>query len=123
MNKRVIDKKKLLGILVVALFLTYGIHYFGYFIRVRYFNLIAPIAEANPGLHSILRYLGHLIFWGVFIIYAFQAVYHWFYPTKTLLEAVEQDEQAKREEEQRKLEEAKTKEENKPQENEDNKQA
>lgn len=71
MNKRVIDKKKLLGILVVALFLTYGIHYFGYFIRVRYFNLIAPIAEANPGLHSILRYLGHLIFWGVFIIYAF----------------------------------------------------
>lgn len=71
MNKRVIDKKKLLGILVVVLFLTYGIHYFGYFIRVRYFNLIAPIAEANPGLHSILRYLGHLIFWGVFIIYAF----------------------------------------------------
>lgn len=65
------DKKKLLGVLAVTLFLTYGIHYFGYFIRVRYFNLLAPISEANPGLYSILRYLGHLIFWGMFAVYCF----------------------------------------------------
>ena len=71
MNKKTANIKKLLSVLLVTLFLTYGIHYFGYFIRVKYFNLITPIAETNPGLHSILRYLGHLIFWGIFIIYAF----------------------------------------------------
>ena len=65
------DKKKLFGVLIMTLFLTYGIHYFGYFIRVRYFNLIAPLAEVNPGLHSVIRYLGHLIFWGMFAIYCF----------------------------------------------------
>lgn len=66
-----IDKKKLLEVLIITLFLTYGIHYFGYFIRARYFNLLAPLAESNPGLHSICRYLGHLILWGVFAIYCF----------------------------------------------------
>lgn len=71
MENKASNKKKLLEVLIITLFLTYGIHYFGYFIRVRYFNLLAPLAEANPGLHSILRYLGHLIFWGAFAIYCF----------------------------------------------------
>lgn len=65
------QKKKLLQVFITTLFLTYGIHYFGYFIRVRFFNLIAPLAETNPGLHSIFHYLGHLIFWGMFAIYCF----------------------------------------------------
>ncbi|MBQ0087786.1 MAG: CPBP family intramembrane metalloprotease, partial [Prevotellaceae bacterium] len=71
MENKTTDKKKLLGVLITTVFLTYGIHYFGYFIRVRYFNLIAPLTEINPGLHSILRYSGHLIFWGMFAIYCF----------------------------------------------------
>ena len=69
MSSKGSDKKRLLEVLAVTLFLTYGIHYFGYFLRVRYFNLLAPLADSNPGLHSILRYLGHLIFWGMFAIY------------------------------------------------------
>lgn len=71
MSQKKTDIRKLLGVLAVALFLAYGIHYFGYFIRTRYFNLLAPIAETNPGLHSILRYFGHLIFFAIFAIYAF----------------------------------------------------
>lgn len=70
-EKKGTDKKKLLGVLALTLFLAYGIHYFGYFIRLRYFNLLAPLIESNPGLHSVLRYLGHLIFWGMFAIYCF----------------------------------------------------
>ncbi len=71
METKAVNKKKLLEVLVITLFLTYGIHYFGYFIRVRYFNLLAPLIETNPGLYSIFRYLGHLIFWGMFAIYCF----------------------------------------------------
>ena len=71
METRNVDKKKLLEVLLITLFLTYGIHYFGYFIRVRYFNLIDLFKESNPGLNSVLHYLGHLIFWGVFAIYCF----------------------------------------------------
>ena len=71
MDKKKTDKKKLLEVLVVSVFLAYGLHYFGYFLRTRYFNLLAPLAKSNPGLHSILRYLGHLIFLAVFAIYAF----------------------------------------------------
>ena len=71
MENKTVNKKKLLEVLVITLFLTYGIHYFGYFIRVRYYNLLDPLKEINPGLHSILRYLGHLVFLGVFAIYCF----------------------------------------------------
>ncbi len=71
MENKTVNKKKLLEVLVITLFLTYGIHYFGYFIRVRYYNLLDPLKEINPGLHSILRYLGHLIFCGAFAIYCF----------------------------------------------------
>ena len=71
MNQKTTDKKKLLEVLAVTLFLTYGLHYFGYFLRVRYFDLLKPLSETDPGLHSILRYLGHVIFWGVFALYAF----------------------------------------------------
>ena len=69
MENKTADKKKLLEVLVITLFLTYGIHYFGYFIRVKYFNLLAPLEAIHPGLHSILRYLGHMFFWGSFAIY------------------------------------------------------
>lgn len=65
------NKRKLLETFVITLFVTYGIHYFGYFLRVRYFNLLAPLSDINPGLYSVCRYLGHLIFWGVFAIYCF----------------------------------------------------
>lgn len=71
MEKKNTSKKKLLEVLVITLFLTYGIHYFGYFIRTRYYSLLNPLMETNPGLHSILRYLGHLVFVGVFAIYCF----------------------------------------------------
>ena len=71
MDKKKTDKKKLLEVLVISVFLAYGIHYFGYFLRTRYFNLLAPIAETDPGLHSVLRYLGHLIFLAAFAIYVF----------------------------------------------------
>ncbi|MDO4809324.1 MAG: type II CAAX endopeptidase family protein [Eubacteriales bacterium] len=71
MERKTENKKKLAEVLVITLFLTYGIHYFGYFIRARYFNLLAPLAASDPGLHSVLRYLGHLVFWGIFAIYCF----------------------------------------------------
>ncbi len=65
------DKKKLLEVLILTLFLTYGIHYFGYFIRVRYFNILASLTEVNSALYSVFRYFGHLIFLGLFAIYCF----------------------------------------------------
>ncbi len=70
-ENKITDRKKLFEVLVITVFLTYGIHYFGYFIRTRYFNLIAPLAETDPALHSIIRYLGHLVFWGIFAVYCF----------------------------------------------------
>ena len=69
MNGKTTDRKKLTEVFAVTWFLTYGIHYFGYFIHVRYFNLLAPVSETNPGMYSILRYFGHLIFWGMFAVY------------------------------------------------------
>lgn len=71
MENKNITKKKILEILVITFFLTYGMHYFGYFIRTKYFSLINPLSEIHPELHSVLRYLGHLVFWGVFAIYCF----------------------------------------------------
>lgn len=65
------SKKKLSEVLLITFFLTYGIHYFGYFIRTKYFSLINPLVEVYPELHSVLRYLGHLVFWSIFAIYCF----------------------------------------------------
>lgn len=70
-ENKIMNKKKHLEVFLITLFLTYGLHYFGYFIRVRYFDLLNPLTETNPGLFSILRYLGHLIFWVIFAIYCF----------------------------------------------------
>lgn len=63
------DKEKIIEKIVVVFMLAYGIHYFGYFIRIRYFNLIGSMA-LDEGLAHALKYLGHLFFFGAMMIYA-----------------------------------------------------
>ena len=53
----------------VVFFLTYGLHYFGYFLRVRYFNFIGALSLPD-GVSHVFGYLGHLIFLLIYIIYA-----------------------------------------------------
>lgn len=68
MDKRA-DKERVIEKIVVVFMLAYGIHYFGYFIRIRYFNLIGSMA-LDEGLTHALKYLGHLFFFGAMMIYA-----------------------------------------------------
>ena len=54
---------------VTAFFLTYGLHYFGYFLRSRYYTWLdnTPLDE---GAAHILLYLGHLYFAVTMALYA-----------------------------------------------------
>lgn len=63
------DKKRIIEKLVVVLVLGYGLHYLGYFIRTRYYDLLGSMA-LDEGLAHTLLYLGHLIFFAIMIIYA-----------------------------------------------------
>ena len=53
----------------IVFFLTYGLHYFGYFLRVRYFNFIDALSLPE-GVSHVFGYLGHLFFLTIYILYA-----------------------------------------------------
>lgn len=57
------------------------------------FDIISLIRWTN--VDDWYKYGISIAFFLIFLVYSFEAVYHWFYPTKMLLEAVEQDEAAK----------------------------
>ena len=55
---------------IVTVFITaYGLHYFGYFLRKRYFDWLGSTA-LDEGISHAIMYLGHLFFLGTFILYA-----------------------------------------------------
>ena len=58
------DKKRIIEKIVVVLVLGYGLHYLGYSIRTRYYDLLGSMA-LDEGLAHALLYLGHLIFFAI----------------------------------------------------------
>ena len=54
---------------VTVFVLGYGLHYFGYFLRVRYFNWLGGLG-LDEGVSHALMYLGHTIFLIVMLLYA-----------------------------------------------------
>ena len=54
--------------IVIVFFLVYGLHYFGYFLRARYYNFIGNLS-LSEGVHHVFQYLGHLVYLLVYIIY------------------------------------------------------
>ena len=54
---------------VIVFVLGYGLHYFGYFIRTRYFGLLETLS-IDEGISHVLLYLGHVVFLSVMFLYA-----------------------------------------------------
>ena len=54
--------------IVIVFFLIYGLHYFGYFLRARYYNFIGNLS-LSEGVHHVFQYLGHLVYLIVYIFY------------------------------------------------------
>ena len=54
---------------VTVFVLGYGLHYFGYFLRARYFNYLNAL-PLDEGLAHCLGYLGHMVFLCVLLLYA-----------------------------------------------------
>lgn len=66
------ERRKLIEMVFVTFFLCYGLHYFGYFLRQRwYYPAIEPLNDVNVGLHAVFGYLGHSCYWLMFLLYAF----------------------------------------------------
>ena len=63
------EKEKIIEKITVVFMLAYGFHYFGYFIRVRYFNWLSSMAF-DAGFAHAMRYLGHVFFFGSMMLYA-----------------------------------------------------
>ena len=78
---------------------------------------IFSFATWTDGIPEFASYAVGVIFVYIGVVYLFQAIYHWFRPTKALLAAIAEDEKAAEEKrlalEQEALEEAKQKEEKK----------
>ena len=55
--------------IVTVFVLAYGLHYFGYFIRTRYFDWLDG-AGLSDGISHCMGYLGHVIFLIVMLLYA-----------------------------------------------------
>ena len=60
--------KSVIKTIVIIFFLTYGLHYFGYFLRARYYNFIDNLS-LSEGVHHVFQYLGHLVYLAVYIFY------------------------------------------------------
>ena len=55
---------------IVSVFVTaYGLHYLGYFLRLRYFNLIGA-SRLSEGVAHGFTYLGHILFLVMLLLYA-----------------------------------------------------
>lgn len=55
--------------IVTVFALSYGLHYLGYFLRVRYFNFLETTVS-DEAVNHILGYLGHTIFLIIMLLYA-----------------------------------------------------
>lgn len=55
--------------IVTVFVLAYGLHYFGYFIRTRYFDWLEG-AGLSEGMSHCMGYLGHVVFLIVLLLYA-----------------------------------------------------
>jgi len=55
--------------IVMVFVLGYGLHYLGYFLRIRYFNFLEATVS-DEGVSHILMYLGHTIFLIIMLLYA-----------------------------------------------------
>ncbi len=60
--------KSVIKTIVIVFFLAYGLHYFGYFLRTRYYNFIGNLS-LTEGVTHIFMYLGHLVYLVVYIFY------------------------------------------------------
>ena len=63
------DRRAAIEKMVTVFIIAYGMHYFGYFLRKRYFDWLGS-AVADEGLAHALMYTGHLFFLAVFVVYA-----------------------------------------------------
>lgn len=54
---------------VIVFVLGYGLHYFGYFLRARYFAWLETLA-LEEGISHALMYLGHTVFLLIMLVYA-----------------------------------------------------
>ncbi|MBQ3281149.1 MAG: CPBP family intramembrane metalloprotease [Eubacterium sp.] len=61
--------RSVLATIATVFVLGYGLHYLGYFLRVRYFNWLDTL-QLDEGLAHSLGYLGHVIFLIIMVIYA-----------------------------------------------------
>ena len=63
------DFRAVIGKMVSVFIIAYGLHYFGYFLRRRYFDWLGSLT-LDDGISHALMYMGHLVFLIVFILYA-----------------------------------------------------
>ena len=68
-NKRKSQVRSIIETAVIVFVLGYGLHYIGYFLRVRYFNLLDTLS-IDEGVSHALMYLGHVIFLVILLLYA-----------------------------------------------------
>ena len=66
--KETCNIKSVVKTIVIVFFLAYGLHYFGYFLRARYYNFIEKLS-LSEGVHHVFQYLGHLVYLLVYIFY------------------------------------------------------
>ena len=63
------NRRAALEKMMIVFMLAYGMHYFGFFLRNRYFDWLGTTA-LDEGIIHALMYLGHVIFLAVFVLYA-----------------------------------------------------
>ena len=63
------NRRSALEKMMIVFMLAYGMHYFGFFLRNRYFDWLGTTA-LDEGIIHALMYLGHVIFLAVFVLYA-----------------------------------------------------
>ena len=63
------DRRAATEKMVIVFVIAYGLHYFGYFLRIRYFDWLGDLA-LDEGISHALMYLGHVFFLAAFILYA-----------------------------------------------------
>ena len=61
--------RSLIRIIVLEFVIAYGLHYLGYFLRIRYFNFIGTL-QMSEGVSHVFTYLGHIVFLVILLLYA-----------------------------------------------------
>ena len=63
------SKRSVVEKIVIVFLLGYGMHYLGYFLRIRYFNWLDSLS-LDEGMQHCCMYLGHTIFLLILLLYA-----------------------------------------------------